>query len=134
MAVGYRIPSGYDLTCPQPARVGLWRKAIYSFTYNPARAKLIRINQHIFMVTATNFATKNPNLPANIYPSLINGSGAILFGEFDTLATPPAGSSYTGVFQKGCILLKTDAADTVGAEYQNTGTLAVPAWTLMPIT
>lgn len=78
----------------------------------------------------TNLATKNGNLPANIYPSLLSKDGiAIIFGEFDTLATPPAGANYAGIFQKGCILLKIDAADSVSAIYQNTGTLAVPAWT-----
>jgi len=37
------------------------------------------------------------------------------------------------VFQHGCLILRVDSGDGVGAMYQNTGTSAVPVWTLVPL-
>ena len=85
-------------------------------------------------MTGTTLYTLNPGLPANVYIKDCDDDGFALNGKFDTLATPPAGGTYANIFQKGCELTKTDAANAVSAVYQNTGTLAVPAWTLMPIT
>lgn len=78
----------------------------------------------------TNFYAKIPTEAANHYAALIDENGKVLVGKFDTAATP---STTADLYQKGCLMTKTDAADTVGALYQNTGTLAAPAWTLMPI-
>jgi hypothetical protein len=55
-------------------------------------------------------------------------SGAAALITFGTvLGTPPAGATYGGLFSLECIL-----QDITGAgAYQNTGTVAVPVWTLI---
>ncbi len=78
----------------------------------------------------TDFYTLMPLQTANHYSGLVDQFGYVLLGKFDTAATPDTTAS---VFQKGCLMVKTDAANLLGAIYQNTGTLAAPAWTLMPI-
>lgn len=76
----------------------------------------------------TNFYTKMATQAANHYSAFVDSTGKVLVGTFDTVATP---DTTANVFQKGCVMTKTDAANTVAAVYQNTGTLAAPTWTLM---
>lgn len=45
-----------------------------------------------------------------------------------------AAPTTANVFQHGCLILRVDSGDGVGAMYQNTGTSAVPSWTLVPLT
>ena len=82
------------------------------------------------MVTkyGTNFYTLDRSEPANTYAALVDDDAFILVGKFDTLATP---ATTANVYQKGCLMAKTDAAGGVEAVYQNTGTLAVPVWTVL---
>lgn len=56
----------------------------------------------------------------------VDDSGLITIGSF-TGATP----SETNRYQKGCIMVKTDAADGVKAIYENTGTVAIPSFDLV---
>lgn len=65
---------------------------------------------------------------ANHYSSMIDEAGFVLAGKFDTAATPDTTAS---VFQKGCQMTKTDAANNIKAVYENVGTLLVPSWNLM---
>lgn len=44
-----------------------------------------------------------------------------------------AAPTTAGIFQHGCLILRVDSGDGVGAMYQNTGTSAVPSWTLVPL-
>lgn len=53
------------------------------------------------------------------------GHNLITFGT--VLGTPPAGAAYAGLFSLECILQDING---VGA-YQNTGTVASPAWTVI---
>ena len=53
------------------------------------------------------------------------GHNLITFGT--VLGTPPAGATYGGLFSLECILQDING---VGA-YQNTGTVAVPVWTVI---
>lgn len=76
----------------------------------------------------TNSFALDPNIGINVYPCIVDDNGYILYGKFDTLSTPP---TTTLIFQKGCIMVKTDAADTVKACYENVGTLAAPSWNLL---
>lgn len=53
-----------------------------------------------------------------------NGSAALItFGT--VIGTPPAGATYAGLFSLECLLQDLNGT----AVYQNTGTVAVPAWT-----
>lgn len=68
------------------------------------------------------------NQTANHYASQVDEDGFVMIGKFDTAATP---DTTTNVFQKGCQMAKTDAANNVKAIYENVGTLAAPVWNLM---
>ena len=58
-------------------------------------------------------------------PRSDGGLSLITFGT--VLGTPPAGAAYANLFSLECIL-----QDITGAgAYQNTGTIAVPAWTVI---
>ena len=67
------------------------------------------------MVTkyGTNFYTLVRSEPANTYAALVDDDAFILVGKFDTLATP---ATTANVYQKGCLMAKTDAAGGVEAE------------------
>ncbi len=45
-----------------------------------------------------------------------------------------AAPTTANVFQHGCLILRVDSGLGVGAMYQNTGSSAVPSWTLVPLT
>lgn len=79
-------------------------------------------------MTGSNLYTLMPAQAANHYAALCDADGYILFGKFDTASTP---DTTANIFQKGCLMTKTDAANSVSAVYQNTGTLAAPGWTLL---
>ena len=71
-------------------------------------------------------AYTNPLIPTvDIQQQIPTGSKLITFGT--VRGTPPAGSTYADIFELECILQDIDGA---GA-YQNTGTVAVPVWTLI---
>lgn len=78
----------------------------------------------------TDFYTLMPIQTAEHYAGLVDELGYVLSGKFDTAATP---DTTTNTFQKGCLMVKTDALNGVAAVYQNTGTLVAPAWTLMDV-
>ena len=69
-------------------------------------------------------AYSNPLIPTvNIQQQEPTGDRLITFGT--VLGTPPAGTTYGNLFSLECIL-----QDITGAgAYQNTGTVANPAWT-----
>ena len=79
-------------------------------------------------MTGTNLYTLMPSQSANHYFKDCDEYGYVLYGKFDTAATP---DTTANVFQKGCNMIKTDAANTVSGLYQNTGTLAAPTWSLV---
>lgn len=79
-------------------------------------------------MSGTNYYTL---IDTDVYAYEIDDEGRVLRGKFNTLATPPTTAN---TFEKGCEMTKTDAGNGIGAVYQNTGTFAVPAWTLMPLT
>ena len=71
-------------------------------------------------------AYQNPLIPTvDIQQQEPTGSLLITFGT--VLGTPPAGTTYGSLFSLECILQDINGA---GA-YQNTGTVANPAWTLI---
>lgn len=71
-------------------------------------------------------AYQNPLIPTvDIQQQEPVGDKLITFGT--VLGTPPAGATYANLFSLECILQDINGA---GA-YQNTGTVAVPAWTLI---
>jgi hypothetical protein len=82
-------------------------------------------------MTGTNFYTFMPEQSANHYAGLVDENGYVLIGKFDTASIP---DTTANVFQKGCTMIKTDAGNGVSAIYENTGTLAAPAWSLIPAT
>ena len=71
-------------------------------------------------------AYQNPLIPTvDIQQQEPVGDKLITFGT--VLGTPPAGATYANLFSLECILQDINGA---GA-YQNTGTVTVPAWTLI---
>lgn len=62
------------------------------------------------------------------YAYEVDRDGYVLKGKFDTIASPLTDAN---VYQKGCLMTKTDAAPATSTLYENTGTLAVPSWTLV---
>lgn len=76
----------------------------------------------------TNFYILMRSQTANHYSAFTDENGYVLSGKFDTVATP---DTTANVFQKGCQMTKTDAANNVKAVYENVGTLAAPSWNLM---
>jgi hypothetical protein len=70
-------------------------------------------------------ARSNPLIPTVDIEQADAISGLVTFGT--VIGTPPAGASYAGIFGLECIL-----QDSVGSgAYQNTGSVAVPAWTVI---
>jgi hypothetical protein len=75
-------------------------------------------------------AYSNPLIPTvdiqqQEQPSATSSYQLVTFGT--VLGTPPAGATYANIFSLECIL-----QDITGAgAYQNTGTIAVPAWSLI---
>jgi len=70
-------------------------------------------------------AYSNPLIPTVNIEQQDAITGLISLGVVD--GTPPAGSTYAGLFGLECIL-----QDSVGSgAYQNTGTVAVPVWTVI---
>jgi hypothetical protein len=67
----------------------------------------------------------NPNIPTVDVQQVEGTTGLVTFGTVK--GTPPAGATYANIFVLECILQDING---VGA-YQNTGTVAVPAWTLI---
>ena len=71
----------------------------------------------------------NPLIPTvDVQQQQPTGDRLITFGT--VLGTPPAGATYAGLFSLQCILQDIDGAGV----YQNTGTVAIPAWTLNSLT
>lgn len=69
-------------------------------------------------------AYSNPNIPTIDIREQDPVTGLVLIGT--CAGTPPSGASYPNYFALECMII-----DTTGAGwYQNTGTVAVPAWTL----
>jgi hypothetical protein len=69
-------------------------------------------------------AKSNPLIPlVDIQQQEGTGARLITFGT--VVGTPPAGSTYAGLFSLECLLQDLNGT----AVYQNTGTVAVPAWT-----
>lgn len=66
----------------------------------------------------------NPNIPTIDIREQDPVTGLILIGM--CAGTPPSGAGYPNLFSLECMII-----DTTGAGwYQNTGTVAVPAWSL----
>ena len=70
-------------------------------------------------------AKSNPLIPTVDIQQQINGNGLITLGTVE--GTPYAGSAYPNLFALECILQDVNGSGV----YSNTGTVAVPAWTLM---
>ena len=67
----------------------------------------------------------NPNIPTVDIEQADPVTGLVTLGV--VTGTPPAGSGYAGIFGLECLL-----QDSAGAGvYQNTGTVAVPAWSFI---
>lgn len=69
-------------------------------------------------------AFSNPNIPTIDITQVDVASGLITLGTCH--GTPPAGAGYPNLFSLECIIQDMDGAGV----YQNTGTVAVPAWSL----
>ena len=67
------------------------------------------------LVPTVNFITRDPN------------TNLLIEGEVN--GVPPAGAAYGGIFSLNCELIRTDISS---GTYINTGTVAVPVWTLDP--
>lgn len=76
---------------------------------------------------SVNYLSPIPRI-ANHYSQLTDEKGYVMYGKFDTASTP---STTANIFQKGCIMVKTDATTGVKACYENVGTLAAPSWDLL---
>lgn len=76
---------------------------------------------------SVNYLSPIPTI-ANHYAQLTDANGYVMYGKFDTASTP---STAANIFQKGCIMVKTDATNGVKACYENVGTLAAPSWDLL---
>lgn len=70
----------------------------------------------------------NPNIPTVDIQQADPVTGYVTLGI--VTGTPPAGSTYAGIFGLECLLQDSDGAGI----YQNSGTVAVPAWTLIGAT
>ena len=69
-------------------------------------------------------AYSNPNVPTIDIQQVDITTGLITLGL--CAGTPPSGATYPNIFSLECII-----QDTTGAGvYQNTGTVAIPAWSL----
>ena len=69
------------------------------------------------------------------FPTPISSTCTVLLGSANGLAvqasctgTPPTTAS---IFEHGCLMYKTDGAGGASGVYQNTGTTALPVWTLV---
>jgi hypothetical protein len=67
----------------------------------------------------------NPNIPTVSIEQADPVTGLVSFGT--VRGTPPAGAGYAGIFSLECLLQDLDGSGT----YQNTGSVAVPAWSLI---
>jgi len=67
----------------------------------------------------------NPNIPTVNIEQADPVTGLVSFGT--VTGTPPAGATYAGIFGLECLLQDIEGTGT----YQNTGTVAVPAWSLI---
>jgi len=71
-------------------------------------------------------AKTNPLIPTvDIQQQQATGDQLITLGTVE--GTAPAGATYAGLFALECILQDVEG----GGIFQNTGTVAVPAWTAM---
>lgn len=70
-------------------------------------------------------AYSNPNIPTVNIEQWDPVTGLVSLGVVD--GTPPAGAAYANIFGLECLL--QDSAGT--GVYQNTGTVAVPVWTVV---
>lgn len=75
-------------------------------------------------------------MPATNFPTPISSTCNALLGDASGLAVlatctgvPPTTAN---VFQVGCQIIQTDAASTFVQNFYNTGTSAVPVWSLKP--
>ena len=67
----------------------------------------------------------NPNIPTVSIEQADPVTGLVSFGT--VTGTPPAGAGYAGIFGLECLLQDVEGSGT----YQNTGSVAVPAWSLI---
>ena len=76
-------------------------------------------------------AYSNPNIPTvdiQQQEAVATGGRTDRLITFGTVkGTPPTGATYANIFSLECLLQDIDGS----AVYQNTGTVAVPAWTLI---
>ena len=70
-------------------------------------------------------AKSNPNIPTVNIITQDPVTTLVIEGEVEEI--PPAGAAYGGIFSLNCELIRTDISS---GTYVNTGTVAVPAWTL----
>ena len=66
----------------------------------------------------------NPNIPTVDIEQVDIETGLVTFGT--VVGTPPSGAGYAGIFSLECILQDMNGAGV----YQQTGTVAVPSWSL----
>lgn len=76
-----------------------------------------------------------PDKPVTNFPTPLNSTCNLLLGDatgYAVLAsctsTPPTTANY---FQHGCLMYQTDTSTGSAAVYQNLGSIAVPAWSLL---
>lgn len=70
-------------------------------------------------------AKSNPNIPTVNIVLQDPVTGYVVQGIVE--GTPPSGAAYAGIFSLECLLTDTNGAGL----YEQTGTVAVPAWTLL---
>ena len=70
-------------------------------------------------------AKSNPNIPTVNIEQQDAVTGLVSLGVVE--GTPPAGSAYAGIFGLECLLQDSEGTGV----YKNTGTVAVPAWTVV---
>jgi len=76
-------------------------------------------------------ANTEPRLPTMDVVTEGPGTGLVVNAFIPKIDTLPTGSSFAGIFEPGAIL-QIIAGAVVGT-YQNTGTTAVPAWTIINV-
>lgn len=76
-----------------------------------------------------------PDKPVTNFPTVLNSTCNLLLGDatgYAVLAsctgTPPTTANS---FQHGCLMYQTDTSTGAAAVYQNLGSVAVPAWSLL---
>src|SRR6267154_6277429 len=80
---------------------------------------------------------QNTILPVTNYAVALNSTCNLLMGNSDMYAIQaectgaPSLQTTADVFAHGCLMYQSDSGTGTNALYQNTGSIAVPAWTVI---